>query len=660
MELRKKKIGFVTNASYGLVTGFQRNSQALLSYLYKNYKDTVEIFHLVQSFHENDPKLLLPAWKCQGVFNDQIVNTEQFQKDQNYQRLVSYGNLSVEDFVVKNELDGLIFIEDIWGASPDSYYKKDWFNFAKDNVVIWTTLDSTPILPDALEWATKTPNFWVWADFAEREMKKIDSHKFSHVQTVYGTLNCDEFKPLNSSEKLELRKKFNIDPNDILINMTSRNQLRKLFHVNIEALAKYKKLYQGKNKVRLLFHTSFSEGWPIDRIREEFGLDRDDILTSYFCQHCGNWAVLPFHGENQDCPYCKKEKSFITAGVTSRISNTDLSKIYGICDAMSHQFTSGGLEYAALEGILCGLPLATNGYSSGETFTQNSFVEATDFVLTRECGTSFYKAVPNPNDVAKFFKKIAEMDKSKRIELGLKGREWALKNFHVNIIGEKVKNFISSINYLDWSKYHENKKEYDVKHPDATIDDSIESNSDYLKHLYKEILNMEVLDDDSGLIHWLNHFKDLPQNNAEQKKIVRKNIENTFRKIAAQENAKNTNITLDSFIDKNRPNKRGLIVIKESAGDCLYVASLLEDFHVRYPNHDLYLSCSPQYNEVFDGNPHIYKIIPWHSMVEHEMQMIGAGGKDKLFDVVYQPAIPTQKFLHYLSHSNSRTFDSIV
>lgn len=662
--VRKKRIGFVTNAAFGIKTGFSRNCQALLSYLYKNRKD-VDFFQLVQSFHDKDEKLKLAPWSCTGAFNDEIVNTERFQQDQNYQRFISYGNGVIKDFVLKNELDCLIFIEDIWGAAHDAYWKQDWFDFIKNNTVIWTTLDSLPILPDALEWATKTPNFWVWSDFAEKAMKKIDSSKYSHVKTVYGTLNCDEFKPLPSEEKALLRKKFNINENDIIINMTSRNQLRKLFHVNIEALAKYKKIYQENNKkVKLLFHTSWSEGsgWPLERLRDEFGLEKDDILTSYFCQHCGDWRISPFLGENLDCPNCKKEKSCITAGVTSKISNSDLAKIYGICDAMSHQFTSGGLEYAMVEGLLCGLPLATNGYSCGETFTDQPFVENIDFNLTRECGTSFYKAVPNPNSVAKFFKKIAGMEKSKKIDIGNKGRSWALANFHVDHISKEIENIIDSSKILDWSKYHEHKKNYDVKHPQAVINENIELDSDFVKELYKNILNMDVADDDSGLLGWLSNFSQLPQSDVEQRKTIRKNIEMSFRKIAEQENAKNASISFDSLIDKNRPNKRGLIVIKESMGDCIAIAGILEDFHVRYPDHDLYISCSPQFSEVFDGNPYVYKVIPWHPIVESEMNMIGAGKlkSEKLFDVYLHPAIFTQKILNYLSHSNSRTFNDNV
>lgn len=657
MTKQIKKIGFVSNAAFGIKTGFQRNIAALLSYLYKTRKD-IEIFHLVQSFHENDPKLKLAPWKCQGVFSDEIINTERFQKDQNYQRFVSYGNVSVEDFVIKNELDGLIFIEDIWGAAHDAYHKKDWFRFAKENSVIWTTLDSLPILPDALEWASKTPNFWVWSDFAEREMKKIDSEKFSHVKTVYGTLNCDEFRPISTQEKQALRNKFNINQNDIIINMTSRNQLRKLFHVNIEALAKYKKNHQGKNKVRLLFHTSWTEGagWPIERIRNEFGLDKGDILTTYFCQKCGNWAIMPFEAEPMTCPFCKSEHAFITAGVTSKVSNEDLSKIYGICDAMSHQMTSGGLEYALVEGLLCGLPVTTNGYSCGETFTKQSFVESTDFTLTRECGTAFYKAVPNPNNVAKFFKKIAEMDPAKRLEIGRSGREWALKTFHVDIIGKKVETFIDSIQALDWSKYHEHKKNYDIKHPDAEINIDIDSDVEFVKSLYKNILNMDVTDDDSGLQSWMINFHQLSQSDSEQKKIVRKNIEMSFRKIAAQENAKNSGVSFESLIDKERKNKRLLFAIKESAGDILICTGLLKDLKKKYGGDtDIYFMTQEKYFDIIQGNEYIHKIIPWFEPMAQEMIAIGAGKPtiEKPFDYFIFPATSTQKFLSYLSQEKA-------
>lgn len=652
---RKKRVGFVSNAVTGAKTGFSRHIRALLEYLYTVNKD-IEIFHLAQTVQEGDPRLNVTPWKTFPVFTREIMSTERFRNDHGYQRLISYGNEAVERFTVDNQLDVLIHIEDIWSSSHDGYWKKDYYDFIKDNFLNWTTLDSLPILPDAKTWATKTKNFWTWASFATKAMKEEDTDKYGHVEYVPGTLNCNQFSPLPFTEKRELREKFKIGLDDVIINMTSRNQLRKSFFANIEALAKYKKQNPIGKRLRLLFHTSWTDpgGWPLERIRDEFKLDKEDILTTYFCQKCSNWAIMPYLGEPIKCPYCNEEHAFITAGISSTITEEDLAKIYGICDAMSHPFTSGGLEYAMPEGLLCGLPLATTGYSCGTDFSEQPFVESLDFSLTREVGTAFYKAVANPNSIVKFFKKIVDMSPEKRKEIGRQGREWALKRFQVETIGKRVIDFIDGCSLLDWSKYKEKKTDYDVKVPDAVIPVGIEKDIDFIKALYLNILKMEVKDDDEGLLGWVKSLEQVSPELVDKKAEIRHKVEMSFRKIAHEHNAKNNPITVESFIDKDRENKRAIFVVKESGGDILIVTSLLKFFHELNPNHDVYFACDPKYKEILEGNPLIYKVIPWMPDLDNEMFCIGTGKEksEALFHKFYLPAIATQKTLNYLSNDN--------
>ena len=648
---RKKRVGIVTNNTL-VKTGFARNAKTLLSYLYQNFGDSIELFHLAQATQEGDPKLSMVPWKTIPVFTREIMHTERFNNDHGYQRLVSYGNEAVERFTIDNQLDVLIHVEDIWSSAHDAYWKKDYFDFIKSNFVNWTTLDSLPILPDAKTWATKTKNFWTWASFASEALKEEDPEKYGHVEYLPGTLDCEQFKPISFDAKRDLRKKFKIPMEDIIINMTSRNQLRKSFFANIEALAKYKKQNPSGKRVRLLFHTSWTDGggWPLDRIRDEFGLDKEDILTTYFCQKCHNWAIMPYLGEPLKCPYCGEDHSFITAGVTSTITESDLASIYSMCDAMSHPFTSGGLEYAMPEGLLCGLPLATTGYSCGTDFTDQPFVESIDFTLTREVGTAFYKAVANPNSIVKFFKKIADMTPEKRRDIGRQGREWAISRFHVDKVGKRVVDFINQCEYLDWSEYQEKKKEYDIKVPDAPIPNNIEDDVEYVKVLYKNILKMEVSDTDEGLVGWVNSIKQVPDTAIDQRQEIRRRIEGTFRKIAQDENAKKNPVKPEDFIDKTRQNKRAIFTVKESLGDILICTALLKRYKEKYADVDIYFCCDPKFAEILEGNPYIYKTIPWFPEFENEMWCIGAGQKECHFDYFVYPTVATQKFLTYLSN----------
>ena len=65
----------------------------------------------------------------------------------------------------------------------------------KINKVLWTTLDSLPILDQALQMEPECDKMLVWASFAEEAMKKL-GHK--NVETLHGAVDYSNFKPLDN------------------------------------------------------------------------------------------------------------------------------------------------------------------------------------------------------------------------------------------------------------------------------------------------------------------------------------------------------------------------------------------------------------------------------------------------------------------------------
>ena len=90
--------------------------------------------------------------------------------------------------------------------------------------MIWTTLDSEPILPLAVEAAPHIKHYYVWASFAERELNKLGHN---HVKTLRGSVDCKNFYRLDDTERYKLRKRYFIDSNSFIIGFVFRNQLRK-------------------------------------------------------------------------------------------------------------------------------------------------------------------------------------------------------------------------------------------------------------------------------------------------------------------------------------------------------------------------------------------------------------------------------------------------
>ena len=94
---------------------------------------------------------------------------QELRKNDAIYKMASYGKDNLAETVRNFRPDVYIAIQDAWGV--DFAVDKDWFD--KASSVIWTTLDSLPILPSAVEMAPKIKNYWVWSSFAEKALHEL-------------------------------------------------------------------------------------------------------------------------------------------------------------------------------------------------------------------------------------------------------------------------------------------------------------------------------------------------------------------------------------------------------------------------------------------------------------------------------------------------------
>ena len=279
-----------------MVTGFGKNARNILLALHQD--PNIEVFEA-----ENGVRFgtdLLTPWKSYGTLNQHPNVLQQIQGDGLKERYNSYGGYAIDEIVEDCKPDIYIGVEDIW-AFPQ-YEEKPWWN--KINKVLWTTLDSLPILDQARQMEPHCDKMLVWASFAEEEMKKL-GHKT--VQTVHGAVDYTNFKPLEN--RVKIREKFNLQ-DEYVIGYVFKNQLRK----SVPNLVQGFKIFKEKNpeiKTKLLLHTAWGErGWDIPRYVEEMKIDPKDVLSTYVCHSCDFYHISPYQGEDKNCPRCKKEKSF--------------------------------------------------------------------------------------------------------------------------------------------------------------------------------------------------------------------------------------------------------------------------------------------------------------------------------------------------------------
>jgi hypothetical protein len=207
--MRKKKVLIQTDFVLAK-TGFGRAAKCIFEYLYKTGK--YDLVHFAVGSVDMNPELDRTPWKSIGSVNPHKLQEIKQQNDpknwENIERMAGYGAYALDDVVKKEKPDVFFGIQDIWGI--DFTTDKPWFN--QITSVLWTTLDSLPILPKAVELAPKIKHYWSWADFATQALHKL-GHK--HVKTIRGAIDTKCFNRVSDSKKIELRRLFNIPDKNI-------------------------------------------------------------------------------------------------------------------------------------------------------------------------------------------------------------------------------------------------------------------------------------------------------------------------------------------------------------------------------------------------------------------------------------------------------------
>ena len=629
---KKKKILFHSNHSKAF-TGFGKNCKNVLKYLQSTGK--YEIIEAANGFTKSNPKLNKMPWKCFGTLPDDQARMNQISKDPSLAKSASYGNEMIDSLIKEIQPDIYIGAEDAWAF--DKYWEKKWWNNIE--TMVWTTLDSEPILPLAIELAKNTKHFYSWASFAEREMHKL-GHK--HAGTMRGIVDDSHFFKGSKDDRDKLRKAHNIDSNCFLIGFVFRNQLRKSVPNLLDGFQKFKAQNPSVN-AKLLLHTHWGEGWDIPRLIKEKGINNRDVLTTYFCSKCQKYQIRPFDGQEKDCKFCGSKKTLNTTNVTSGVSESQLNEIYNMMDVYCHPFTSGGQEIPIQEAKLCELITLVTNYSCGEDHcTPQSGGFPLDWTEYREPGTQFIKASTSPYSISKQLTKVLKMKPNKRAAMGKKARDFVIEHYSPSAVGKKIEKIIDEAPFCDWD-FDFSEKERNSEYTPPVI----ESDSLWLIDIYKNILNMDVdPKSDKGHAHWMNKIKEGTDRN---------DILEYFQKIAQKENQEITQKTLiEDLLDDEGPDKRIAVVMPESAGDVLMVNSLMSNLKSMYPDHNIYFATKKQFYPLIEDNPYIHKVIPYSKSMDNIHFMEGQGNNLGYFNICYLPYAGTQRFITYPHNGNDK------
>lgn len=631
--MRKKRVLIQTDFSLAK-TGFGRNAKAIFKYLFNTGKYDLVHYCCGMNWSNMEHKKL--PWKSIGSLPDDQRELEQLNRDPYAARQASYGAYLLDKVIEQEKPDIYIAIQDIWGV--DFAIEKPWFKNISS--AIWTTLDSLPILDSAIKNASKIKNYWIWSDFATKELHRL-GHR--HVKTVHGALEENHFYRLSDFDRKKLRNQYNIPQDAFIIGFVFRNQLRKSVPNLLEGYALWKKQNPNIKNTFLLLHTHWQEGWNIHKLAAEYNINFNEILTTYICKNCKNYEIKPFHGPEVDCRFCGSQKSQITTGVGLGVSENQLNEIYNLMDVYCHPFTSGGQEIPIQEAKLTELITLVTNYSCGEEMCEsNANSLPLDWAEYREHGTEFKKASTLPTSIAEQLNAVYNMPKDKRILMGKKARDWTIKNYSIKNIGKFLEDFFDQCPFIDWDNIEISPKEKD---PYFQVPD-IKDHGEWIKFLYANILKRpEVDENDDGYKYWMNELG---------RGMQRIDIENYFRQVAAQENQKNRKIEFEEILDSDDKGKRILYVMPESDSDLFLSTALFKSIKDTYPEYNLYVATKPEMQNLLEGNPYVKKIIPYFPQMDNLTWLEGAGDHSGYFEIAFLPYLGTQRAVSFLHNGKSK------
>lgn len=611
-------------------TGFGKCKKHILRYLFDTGKYRIVEFSNGLQW-ENDLSNRLP-WENYGSLPPGFE-----QMDPKQRQSATYGGHMIDKVMKKVKPDVYIGIEDIWAF--DNFHMKPWWN--KINVMAWTTLDSLPILPAAVDMAPKLNNYYVWASFAEKAMKEMG---YDQVKTLRGCIDTTRFYPFDLPARKKLRESHGIRDNEFIIGFVFRNQLRK----SVPNLLDGFKLFQEQHpnlKTKLLLHTHWGEGWDIKRLIEEKNINPELVLTTYFCHKCRRYSIQPFKGQRRDCRSCGNKKSMMTTNTAAGVSDDQLNEIYNLMDVYCHPFTSGGQELPVQEAKLAGLITLVTNYACGEdNATYDSGGIPLEWTEYREPGTQFIKASTSPDSICEKLNFVYNLNPAEKNVYCANARKWVINNFSIEVIGKRLEEIIDNMPEVDYDFDFSNSGLNSKYFPSRDMDDF-----EFIKDLYENAVNTKVDKNTTGVKVWLERLRN--------KEIDRSGVVEHFQKTAAQLEAQNKATSLDDVLGDEKPEERLAVVVPESDTDVLMVNSLLGNLKKQYPRHFIYVFTKPEYFALIEDHSCLHKCLPFHPSIDDPFLLEGKGSHYGYFDMAFFPCAVTQKLATYIHNGkDTNTF----
>ena len=94
----------------------------------------------------------------------------------------------------------------------------------------------------------------------------------------------------------------------------------------------------------------------------------------------------------------------------------------------------------------------------------------------------------------------------RRTEMGVQAREFVLNNYSIEVVGKFFEDLFDELPLIDWSQIDLTPKPAREKKSGLYSRLKSLDNSKWLLDIYKNILNMDIDENDNGYKYWMNEF----------------------------------------------------------------------------------------------------------------------------------------------------------
>lgn len=433
--MQKRKVLFVTEANFH-PTGYSVYTKEVLSRLNKHPQ--LEVAELACFIGPECEEIKTTPWK--------VYPNIPSEKDTNAMNIYNssmshkFGEFSFNSVLLDFQPDFVMDIRDWWMLEFEERSPfRDFFNWA-----IMPTVDAEPQNNLWIDTYSSADAVFAYSEFGRDTMlKQCNKIKFVDVASPCAS---DKFFKMN---KEKVREEFGLDKNAVIFGTVMRNQRRKLYPDLLSAFSKFIKNNELEN-VYLHLHTGYPDvGWDIPDLIKSNELS-SKVLITYKCRNCGKVSVSFFNEAVAFCNNCKSLASQIV-GVSNKMDDTDLNKIYNLFDVYIQWANSEGWGMPQLEAAYAGLPVISIDYSAMSSLVNNiNGIAIKPKAFYKELETGCLRAIPDNESL------IAQMqsmlDKDFRESVATACHDNSRNIYNWDYTANKWLNYFLSANVPDSSK----------------------------------------------------------------------------------------------------------------------------------------------------------------------------------------------------------------